>query len=186
LLGFSILVRSSNEQTSTGRFRNQLRRDFGTLKGLLEDPEVRSETELEIAYAEGRGIQSVLLATEVRACSSMLMRPMKNAGTLNDWAATLDRPIESVLPAARTVATGLAMASNAQLSDYDVLRVADTMSGRRIPSVANDVQRIREARYVLRKPWSMDADQRPGDRACREAWTESRPMPAPPAAPPLR
>jgi hypothetical protein len=212
MLGFSVLVRSPNEQTSSGRFRKQLRRDFGTVKDLLEDPEVRSQTELEIAYAEGLAIQSLVLATGALPPWNRIF------GTLDDWAATMDRPdhtrefftgrintllqarstireldadptatqFESVLLGARTHAAGLAIAANAQICDYDILRVADRMSGWPVTTLAGDIQRIREAAYVLRKPWIMDADEPPGDHACREAWTAARAMPAPPAAPRLR
>jgi hypothetical protein len=193
LLGFSVLVRSPNEQTSTGRFRRQLRADFGSIAGMLEDPEVRSGTELEIAYAEGIAIRSVFLGT------GSLPPWNKISGTLDDWGRTMDRPdhsgemftgrvnvllqarstireldadpsatqFESVLLNARTVAAAMSIASNTQLSDYEILQVASMSSGWPVYGLAADIERIREAKYVLRKPWVMAADELPGDRACR-------------------
>jgi len=216
LIGFTVMVRSPNQQTITGRAKKQLQSELGDLGDLLDDPEVGSEAELEIAHAEGLAIRSHLLG-EGRL-------PPWNAigGTLNDWGSSMNRPdhsaelftgrvnhllqarstireldadptatqFESMLLAARVRAASIAILNNERLSDFQILRAFDQLAEApgipRWAGFAQDRDRIRDDAYVLRTPWVIDVNPLVGDLAVRTAWTERRPIPAVPPAPRLR
>lgn len=211
-LGFSVLVRSPYFQTPVARHLHQVEADFGPIDDESWDElwkEPRTETELEIAHAEGIGLKSYLLA------HGQLPPWNRIGGEMSVWGAEMNRPdstgelmtgtVDHLLQARRTI-TELAsdataahfesgvlqlarsravrhgMFANEQLSDYQILAALDQLTDE---YSAADTQRIREAGYLLTRCRLSDPPTQ-AVTELRSAWSEGRALPVWGPTPPLR
>jgi len=201
LLGYSILVRSVGSQTATGRRRRQVDRDFPSSLAWVEEPDaIDTETEYEIAEAEGTAIYSYWLEHgKLPAWNRMhgartpwnqgMRRPdssgqlfclgidslLQSRRTITQLAREpFEMQFELELQAARMWSVARTIGANIQLCDHDILSMLDRLRER---GGGLHVEDMRRTGYLLGGAWVSGALPEPFAQACREAWSAGRAMP---------